>query len=246
MKKRGILITCLALSMTITVSAFTHKVISANMQSQNIAYKGNTINKEVIVHDNTTYVPLRAFSEIVGVPVDYKNGTIYLGDTTSSSNTNNSVTNNGNNTYIGETKAKNIALQHADIQENNATFTELRLDREDNRWVYEVEFFSGNKEYDYEIDAITGNIVSYDYDIEGFEISNTNDNGNYIGKEQAEQIALKHAQLTKEQVKYVQNKLDEDDGRWEYQIEFRYENKEYEYEINAYTGEILDFSMDND
>lgn len=271
--KKGILVVCLSLSMVITASAFVQKTISATMKSQDIAYKGNNMNQEVLVYNNTTYVPLRNFSEIVGVPVEYKNGVIYLGDTANqsnstngstesnnsnnsnnnsnnSSNTNNTNSNNaadnGNKLYIGKNEAKKIALQHAGVQDGQYTITELKLDRDNNKIVYEVEFFTANKEYDYEIDAITGQIVSYDYDIEGFEIPSIDNNATYIGKEKAEQIALDHAQLSKQQVKYVKNELDKDDGRWEYQIEFKYGNKEYEYDINAYTGEIIDYSVDND
>ena len=280
--KKGILVVCLALSMVITASAFVQKTISATMKSQDIAYEGNNMNQEVIVYNNTTYVPSRNFSEIVGVPVDYKNGVIYLGDSanqsnttngsTESNNSNNSnnnsnnsnnnsnnsnssntnsnssnhVADNGNKLYIGKNEARKIALQHAGVQDDQYTITELKLDRNNNKIVYEVEFFTANKEYDYEIDAITGKIVSYDYDIEGFEIPTIDNNATYIGKEKAEQIALDHAQVTKQQVKYVKNELDKDDGRWEYQIEFKYGNKEYEYEINAYTGEIIDYSVDND
>ena len=109
--------------------------------------------------------------------------------------------------------------------------------------MYEVEFFTESKEYDYQIDAITGEIVSYDFDIEGFE-------NNFIGQEKAEQITLNHAQLTKQQVEYVENELDADEyeyeERWKYQIEFRYGNKEYEYNIDAQTGEIIDYNVDND
>ena len=255
MKKKGILIACLALSMTITVSAFTYKKVSANLKSQAINYKGNISNQEVLVYNNTTYVPLRNLSELVGIPLEYKDGVIYLGEYTNdtddiinndSNNNSQGINHNGNRLYIGKQEAKNIALKHAGMQKGNFTITKLKLSRHDNRIVYEVEFFAGNKEYDYDIDAITGQIVSYDHDIEGFEIPNTNSNANYIGEEKAEQIALAHANLTKQQVSYVKNELDQDDGIWEYQIEFKYENKEYEYDINAYTGEIIDYSIDND
>lgn len=259
MKKRGILVACLALGTTVTVSAFTHKVVSANMKTQAISYKGSILNQEILTYNNTTYVPLRNFSELVGMPIDYKNGTIYLNDTPSNSN-NNSVINNEDSDYIGESKAKSIALQHAGVQEKDVVMKKLILDSDNHRVEYEVEFYAGNKEYDYEIDALTGHIISYDQDIEGFQIPNTNNNANqtsssqninidsstYIGTEKAEQIALNHAKLTKQQVGYIQNKLDKDDGRWEYEIEFRYGTTEYEYNINAYTGEIVDYSIDND
>lgn len=255
--KKGVLVVCIALSMTLTVSAFAYKAISANMKSQDITYAGHTVNQEVIVYNDTTYVPLRNFSELVGVPVDYKDGIIYLGDTVNHSNgsndsasennsnnsSHNDVTDDESNLFIGKNKAKLIALQHAGVQKNDFTIVELRLNRDDNKIVYEVEFFTESKEYDYKIDAITGEVVSYDFDIEGFE-------NNFIGQEKAEQIALKHAQLTKQQVEYVENELDADEdeyeGRWKYQIEFRYGNKEYEYNIDAQAGEVIDYSVDND
>lgn len=162
MKRIGILVVCLILGMTITVSAVTHKVISASMKSQSIKYKGNTTNQEVIVYNNKTYVPLKSFSELVGVPVNYKNGDIYLGDTIEYSNTNNN--DSVNNVYIGESKAKNIALQHAGVQESHISFTKLKLDKDDNRFVYEIEFYVGNKEYDYEINAYTGEIIDFSID----------------------------------------------------------------------------------
>lgn len=242
MKRKGILITGLVLGMTISVSAVTHQAISAHIKSQAVNYKGNTKSQQVITYNDTIYVPLRSFSELVGMPVAYQNGTVYLGNTTGTTGT----TDTSGTTYIGETKAKNIALQHAGVKAEQVSMKQLKLDREDHRVVYEIEFYVGNKEYDYEIDAITGVILSYDYDIEGFEIPNINNNGNYIGKDKAEQIALKHAKLTKEQVKFIQSELDEDDGRWEYDVEFKFGNKSYEYEINAYTGEVISFDVEND
>lgn len=39
-------------------------------------------------------------------------------------------------------------------------------------------------------------------------------------------------------------KLENDDGRTVYEIEFYYNTTEYEYKINASTGEILEFDSD--
>ena len=50
------------------------------------------------------------------------------------------------------------------------TFVKVNLDRDDGRMVYDVDFYSGNAEYDYEIDAATGDIVGYDSEIENFDI----------------------------------------------------------------------------
>ena len=67
---------------------------------------------------------------------------------------------------IGTQKAKTIALNDAKVKSSNARFVTAKLDREDGRIVYDIEFYVGNKEYDYEIDAYTGRILSKDADIE--------------------------------------------------------------------------------
>ena len=64
-------------------------------------------------------------------------------------------------------KAKEIALDHAGVKATDATFVKAKSDYEDGRAVFEIEFVvsSGNtiKEYDYEIAASDGSIISYDY-----------------------------------------------------------------------------------
>ncbi len=62
----------------------------------------------------------------------------------------------------------------------------------------------------------------------------------------AKEIALNHAGLTASQVTFTKAKLDKDDGRYIYEIEFRYNIYEYEYEIDAITGTILDFEREID
>ena len=63
---------------------------------------------------------------------------------------------------IGYAKAKSIALNHAGVSENTAYDMDVELDDEDGTFVYEVEFKSGNMEYDYEIDAATGAILKHE------------------------------------------------------------------------------------
>lgn len=63
---------------------------------------------------------------------------------------------------IGHAKAKSIALNHAGVSENTAYDMDVELDDEDGTFVYEVEFKSGNMEYDYEIDAATGAILKHE------------------------------------------------------------------------------------
>ena len=67
---------------------------------------------------------------------------------------------------IGHAKAKSIALNHAGVSENKAYDMEIELDDEDGTLVYEVEFKSGNMEYDYEIDAASGAILKHEAELE--------------------------------------------------------------------------------
>ena len=79
----------------------------------------------------------------------------------SSSQTQNNQSDNSSQ-YIGTEKAKQIALNHAGVSSSSATFTKTRLDRDDGIYVYEIEFISGEIDYDYEINATTGNVISFD------------------------------------------------------------------------------------
>ena len=63
---------------------------------------------------------------------------------------------------IGYAKAKSIALNHAGVSENQAYDMDIELDDEDGKLVYEIEFKSGNMEYDYEIDARTGAVLKHE------------------------------------------------------------------------------------
>ena len=67
---------------------------------------------------------------------------------------------------IGHAKAKSIALNHAGVDANTVYDMNIELDVEDGTSIYEVEFKSGNKEYDYEIDAATGAILKHEAEVD--------------------------------------------------------------------------------
>ena len=67
---------------------------------------------------------------------------------------------------IGHAKAKSIALNHAGVDANTVYDMNIQLDVEDGTIIYEVEFKSGNREYDYEIDAATGAILHHKTEID--------------------------------------------------------------------------------
>lgn len=147
---------------------------------------------------------------------------------------------------ITKAKAKSIALKHAGVSSSKATFVTAKLDYEDGQQVYEIEFYSGNTEYDYEILASNGKIISYDKDIENYKIPRKNTSSStYIGKAKAKSIALKDAGVSASSATFTKTKLDYEDGIRVYEIEFYTNSAEYEYEINAKTGKIRDMDVEH-
>ena len=63
--------------------------------------------------------------------------------------------------YITAEEAKNAALAHAGIAESSVAQLEIEFDSEDGLMVYEVEFYAGGTEYDYDINARTGEVVNF-------------------------------------------------------------------------------------
>ena len=134
--------------------------------------------------------------------------------------------------YIGLEAAKEAALKHAGVSASDATFVEAEYDYDDGRMVYEVEFHVKGTEYDYEIDAITGDVRSYDYDAEYYAPSTST--GTSITESQAKAIVQDRAGSTSGT--FREFKLDRDDGRSVYEGEYRVGWTEYDFEIDASTG----------
>ena len=116
---------------------------------------------------------------------------------------------------IGKDRAKAIALQDAGYTAAQATFIRVKLDRDDGRRIYEVEFYVRDGailEFDYEIEAYTGAILDSDREVERPYTVKP------IGVSAAKKIALKDAGYAAGEVKFLKAKLDRDDGC--YDIEF--------------------------
>lgn len=79
-------------------------------------------------------------------------------------NDSNNMDENGNENNITMETAKETALKKAGLTEKDGDWTKEKLDHDDGRAVYELEFVSGKLEYDFEIDAENGNILEYEKD----------------------------------------------------------------------------------
>ncbi|BDU83835.1 PepSY domain-containing protein [Clostridium perfringens] len=167
------------------------------------------------------------------------------------SNVNNQVSsvntkvNTSNQSKITIEQAKEIALKHANLSGDQVTFIKAGQELDDGIEKYEIDFYFDNKEYDYDINANTGEVISYDYDIENYNHNQQSiNNQSQITVEQAKEIALKHANISESQVTFIKADKELDDGIEKYDINFYCDNKEYEYEINANTGDVVSFDYE--
>ena len=100
-------------------------------------------------------------------------------------------------------------------------------------------------EYEYDINASTGDVIKYEWEQSG-QSGSAASTGQLIGKEEAKQIALSRAGVAEGDISRYESELDTDDGKTKYEISFHAGRVEYDIEINAVTGAVEKFEMDND
>lgn len=148
--------------------------------------------------------------------------------------------------YIGVDAAKAAALKKASLSSSQVRFKEAKLDFDGGTAHYDIEFTSGSCEYEFEIDAVTGDTVKYqkEYDNDKASSAPKASAENGITLNEAKAIALKKVSLSASQVKFTKAISDTDDGILYYDIEFISGNYEYEFEIRAKDGKITDFDKE--
>lgn len=134
-----------------------NKSIEALAEEYRISY-----SKAELIYKLVSIDPALAFADIAKLSVNDINLLIAADNTEIDG-----VTSDGNASsaaYIGMNAASEISLSHAGLTSDQVTFTKSKLDYEDGRMVYEIQFDSVRAEYDYEIDALTGDILNFDMD----------------------------------------------------------------------------------
>ena len=171
---------------------------------------------------------------------------------------------------IGKDKAADIALEDASLSESDVTRLRISKDTDNGKGIYEVEFTMNTTEYEYEILASNGDILSADFkELQGSsdpqpqgsddpqpqgsndpqpQGSDSHDSSNHgavpqadvqISSEQASKLALDRVPGATEQDLKIE--LDYDDGYYKYEGDIIYDQKEYEFEIDADTGDFLEW-----
>ena len=166
---------------------------------------------------------------------------------------------------ITEEKAKEIALADAGLNASDVTFTKLGREFDDGMDKYDVDFISGTMEYDYDIDANTGAILSKSQEVDDDRVmmqtqtqtqtqtttqtpAATQGTGTAVSQEQALNIAMQAANVDSKSVTGSRVKLEfEDDyGKQIYDVKFYVGMTEYDYDIDPESGAVLSYDIDMD
>lgn len=145
---------------------------------------------------------------------------------------------------VDEEMAQKIALEHAGVKATDATITKSKLDYEGRRQVYEIEWYTGGKKYDYEIAVDTGEILSsaYDEKTSGWSVSNSSNVT--VSEADAKQTALGRVSGATQKDIY-EWKFDYDDGRPEYEGKIIYGGTEYDFTIDASSGAVIEWEAES-
>lgn len=141
---------------------------------------------------------------------------------------------------VDEAAAQKIALEHAGVKAADATITKSKLDYEDGRQVYDIEWYVGGAKYDYEIAADTGEIISSAYEEKTMGADSRNVT---VSEADAKKTALDRVSGATDKDLY-EWKLDYDDGRPEYEGKIIYGGTEYEFTIDAATGSVMEWDAE--
>ena len=204
---------------------------------------GISVGKATLIQKICNADPTKTFESLAGLSVN----DLYLIAETKSISTENSVTQGtpSSASYITADEAEQAALSHAGISSSDVSYITCELDFDDGIMVYEVEFISGNTEYEYDINAIDKSVLKFsteradNYSQSGQGGSSGNGSSGSAGsitEAEAQQAAFSHAGISGATV--IKAEYDRDDNK--YEIEFIAGNYKYEYEISASDGRVTE------
>ena len=154
---------------------------------------------------------------------------------------------------IGKAAAAYAAEQYAGTTALDSVTAEVDSELDESPAHYEVELHTAWGEFEYLVDAYTGKVISGQKDLPS-TVSARNDtvkpsqpvsppaqpSGSAdIDHAKAKSIALNHAGVSENTAYDMDVELDDEDGTFVYEVEFKSGGMEYSYEINAATGAIL-------
>ena len=236
-------------------SAFDGAVLSqtvaenSDLQAKADAY-GITLGKAQLISRIIEKNPLHTFEELAPLTINQLNlmcqsGNLALEQVDSTGSASDKA-------YIGSEKAKSIALKHAGLSASEIAQFEWEMDFEHGVMVYDIEFVYSGYEYDYEINARSGEVIQADRERDNDDDDDDDDavssgSGSFvISAADAKAAALKHAGLSASQISQYECQKDYENGKAVYEIEFKYNGYEYSYDIDAANGKVAAYDREHD
>lgn len=144
---------------------------------------------------------------------------------------------------IGKSSAAYAAEAYAGTLAMDSVTAEVDPELDDTPAHYEVELHTSLGEFEYRVDAFTGQVLSGQPNLaDSVQQPGTS---SYIGERAAKTAALNHAGLTESAVTWLKAEQDWDDGRLEYELEFKSGSTKYDYTIDGTSGLVLDYEVDS-
>lgn len=157
---------------------------------------------------------------------------------------------------VSPDEAIDVALRHAGVSRENAVmFGAPSLDKENGKVHYDVEFGYNGFEYDYEVAFADGSVLKAEKEAERVKapekesvpVSKEHKNNNgYVSVEAAKQKALDDAGVKAEDAVFLKAHYDSDDMVPHYDVKFEANGYEYEYEVKASDGAVLEKDVDRE
>ena len=168
---------------------------------------------------------------------------------------------------IGADAAAEAALKHSKVNEKDADISSVLLVEQNGMMLYEVCFSTKDNQYEYLLDASTGRVESWrkaalaDAVTEP-AIAASGDlkptaspeptaspapqkNATVlIGEDEAKKLAMGHANITEKDLSSISCKLELEGLNLIYDIEMKTKLMEYDYEVDAISGEIVGFDIE--
>lgn len=214
---------------------------------------GITMGKAQLIKAVLSESTLRSFADLVPLSINELN--LLLSRETAAATHVEVIGAASDKAYIGEARAREIALEKAGLIADSTTAWEIEMDLERGVLVYELEFLADGCAYDVEIDAVSGEILKFKTKRHSTPAasapaqsgrSDSVSTTELIGEDNAGEIALEHAGVDSRDAARFRCKLEREDGLLVYEIEFYAGGCEYDYEIDAASGAVLKYEKDLD
>ncbi len=133
-----------------------------------------------------------------------------------------------------------IALNNADVPNQDAFNIKNERDGDNGIPIYDIEFETEYGDYDFEIAIADGRIVGADYEVDEEWLDYLG--GSPVTENEAAVIAAE--KVPGSDASNVTIWIESDDGRKRYEGELFLNNMKYEFEIDPQTGKIFDWNAD--